>query len=70
MGELSESKQVGNKKQLMPEGYTLHHNGALFFWVEDATGEEGACCWNKWRVRRWAIKDKELKLRSLTNEFS
>ena len=42
----------------MPEGYhlMLDADECLFFWQERATGIESAPCWDKWVVRRGAVK--------------
>lgn len=41
----------------MPDGYALMLDAdrSHFFWMEKATGAEGAINWNKWAVRRGAI---------------
>jgi hypothetical protein len=46
--------------QKMPAGYhlMLDGDGMFYFWMERATGRQGAETWDKWAVRRWAIADK------------
>ena len=59
-----ETKQVGNKKQLMPKGYTLFYTGSHFMWTKDGTDLESPIHWDKWVIRRWAIEhslSKEVK---------
>lgn len=45
-------RQVGNSKQLLPPGYSLHRSEGYFF-VTLGKSESGID-WNKWRLYRWA----------------
>lgn len=53
--DMYRTKQVGNKKQMMPDGYWLVWIGNGYIWWHEKTDTEGLFCWDKWRVRRCAI---------------
>jgi len=46
--------QVGNRFQVMPPGYVLADNGALFYWLRTVDGEEGIVSCDRWWCRRCA----------------
>src|SRR3546814_10229940 len=53
--------------QTMPEGYhlMLDADGMYFFWMEEATGREGAIPWSKWAVYRGAGDRTSTRLNSV-----
>lgn len=64
-------RQVGNKKQVMPPGFSLGGgDGELFFWVHNETEMEGVGCWDKWRCYRSAWKIyREGNIREIAAEW-
>ena len=63
IGAYHVSKSLGF--QSMPDGYALMLDGDMqyFYWLR-SDGAVSQICWDKWSVRRGAIKDK-LKQQSI-----
>lgn len=57
MEEIEIGRQVGNKKQLLPPGYSLHIVDDYYIVVRGADNAEFGVDWNRWRLYRQAWND-------------